>query len=72
MTTEQKSEAMKLFLMSVDCSSVKKSDSDEYTFTYTPGSNEGGYMVIDRYEYRCRNSTPVDYLKAVQFFLTLA
>jgi hypothetical protein len=71
MTSQEKAQAMKLFLTNVDCTSVTKSDSDEYTFSYTPGSNEGGYMVIDRHEYRCMSSTPADYVKAVQFFLTL-
>lgn len=69
MTTQQKHQAVSLFLKSFDLSSSK--ESTEQGFSYQAGSNEGGYMNIGGFEYRCTSSTEIDYRNAVAFYLTL-
>jgi hypothetical protein len=71
MNGKQKHQALYLFLSSLDCSRWDKVDIDPLTFSYQAGSNEGGYMTIGGYEYRCHCSTEKSYLEAVAFYLTL-
>jgi len=71
MTSEEKSQALRLFLQNFDLSSFHKVSADPLHFMYTEGSNEGGYMVIGGYEYRCHACDAQAYLSAVAFYISL-
>lgn len=79
MTAYQKAQVIEEYLDPMDCSSKRimtdfGMDYNEAFFEYEEGGNEGCYMTIGGYVFRCHikgNEAMTAYVNAIQLYLTL-
>jgi hypothetical protein len=74
MTSLEKAKVLAKFLDCVGCSNYISSKKSALTFDYELGSNEGCYMTIGEYNFRCHSEgseAEKAYRNAVSLYLTM-